>query len=137
MIIPFDTVAALRSLFFDKGPLHGMQLFRRAKAFQRYDLRIWLERRKGDGARAHGLSIDVNSAGAALAKPAAETRATQPEIVSQGIEKGHLRVVDRDRDRLSVDVEGLHNGHEHPPALRQAAPVHSMIRQTSCSWPFH
>lgn len=49
----------------------------------------------------------MNSAGAALAKAAAETRAVQPEIASQGVKKGHIRVVDRDRDRFSVDVSTI------------------------------
>jgi hypothetical protein len=50
----------------------------------------------------------------------------QPEIASQGVEKGHIRVVDRDRDRFSVDVEGLHNRHEHPPASRRLGPFNDL-----------
>ena len=60
-------------------------------------------------ARTDGCTVDVNSAGSALAKAAAETGAMRPEIASQGGEKGHIRVIDRDRTffRLTLRVSTI------------------------------
>src|SRR6266550_1038402 len=48
----------------------------------------------------------LRRAGAALAEPAAESRIDQAQLVAQGIQERHGGVIDLDRSRLAVDVEG-------------------------------
>src|SRR5207245_4496070 len=63
-------------------------------------------------AGAHRLAVDVHRAGAALREAAAEARAVQAEIVPQGVEQRHLRIVYLDRARLAVEDEGNRFRHD-------------------------
>ena len=56
-----------------------------AETFERRDLFLAGIDREGH-AGARRLSVDEDAAGAALAEAATELRATQPEIVAQGVE---------------------------------------------------
>src|ERR1019366_6207740 len=108
-----DAIAALVHLLLDPGGLQRVRLFRRAEARERGD------RPPGDrGHRrdtgAYRLSVDMHRAGAALAEPAAEARIVEAELVAQGVEQGHLGIVDLDRVRLAVDRE-VELRHGHPP----------------------
>jgi hypothetical protein len=47
----------------------------------------------------------MDRAGAALAKTAAEPRTVQFKIITQSIEKRHVRIVYPDNDRVTVHVE--------------------------------
>ncbi len=100
-----DAVAALRGLLVDEGFLHRMQFLRRAEAFQRHHLLLRVHGRQRRDAGADRGAVDMDSAGAALAKPAAEARAVKLKVVAQHIEQRHLRVVVADRDtRLPFTV---------------------------------
>src|SRR6516164_134616 len=55
--------------------------------------------------RTNSDAIDVNRAGTALAKSAAEARAVQSQIVTKCIEQRHLRIVIFHRRWLAIDVE--------------------------------
>ena len=61
-------------------------------------------------ARADGAAVDMHGAGTALRKPAAEARALEPEIVAQRVKQRYVGIVDRDRHRPAIHVEGL-GGH--------------------------
>src|SRR2546428_1928717 len=63
-------------------------------------------------AGAHRLAVDVHRAGAALREAAAEARAVQTEIVPQGVEQRHLRIVNVDRALLAVQDERDRLRHE-------------------------
>ena len=60
-------------------------------------------------ARAHGFAADEHRAGAALAKPAAEARTGEIEIVAKDVEQRRRRL-DLDRVPLAVD-EQVHRSH--------------------------
>ena len=53
----------------------------------------------------------MDGAGTALRKAAAEARIAHAEIVAQGIEQRHLRIVELDRMRLPVDLQANGLGH--------------------------
>src|SRR5262249_41352473 len=76
-----DAVAALRGLRLDEGFLYRMRPLRRAEALERDDLLLRVDARQRRDAGAHGLAVDVNGAGAALAESAAEARPLEREIV--------------------------------------------------------
>ena len=48
----------------------------------------------------------MDRAGAALAEPAAEAGIDQAKVIAEGIEQGHVGVVDLDRPRPTVDLKG-------------------------------
>src|SRR4029078_3389575 len=55
-----DAVAALRGLLVDKGLLHPVRFFRRAKAFQRDNLLVHIDRRKRRDACAARARVDTD-----------------------------------------------------------------------------
>src|SRR5208282_1856334 len=106
-----DAVAALRRLLFDESPLHWMQLLDGAQAFQCHDRIVGGQPRQRCDARARRRSVDMNGAGAALSKPATETRSTKTEIIPQRVKQGHVGVVDGKGHALAIDAERLGQGH--------------------------
>src|SRR6266576_753201 len=64
-----NAVSALRSLLVDEGFLHRMRPLGRAEAFQRYHLRLGIQRGQRRHTRTNGLAIDVDRASAALTEP--------------------------------------------------------------------
>src|SRR5215207_3287714 len=66
-----DAVAALRRLLVEKGLLDGMWIVKRTQSLQRGDLLAGCVTDRVD-AGANGLAVDVDSARAALRKPAAK-----------------------------------------------------------------
>ena len=78
-------VAALGGLLRDERRLHPAGATRIAQTFESHDLFLaGIDREGHAGARRR--SVDEDAAGAALAEAATELRATQPEIVAQGVE---------------------------------------------------
>src|SRR6202008_4220774 len=84
-------------------------------------------------AGAHGFAIHMHRAGAALGKPAAETRTFEFEIVAQDVEKRGVGI-DIDSARLSVHRE-VKSGHIALPgrAIFSAAAGSATVGQ-ACHW---
>src|SRR6266550_1699800 len=100
-----DAIGALVDLLFDPRLLNRVRILRRADAGKRHDF-LAFHRPHGGNAGADRASIDMDRAGAALPEPAAESRIDQAQLVAQGIQERHGGVIDLDRSRLAVDVEG-------------------------------
>src|SRR5713226_8474618 len=108
-----DAIAALHRLILDERFLQGIRIGRGAEALERSDSAFSrvADRKR---ARTYRLAVDMHGAGTALAKAAAEARAMQSEIVAQGVQKRHLRVVHLDGGDLAVHVERDFTGHGFP-----------------------
>jgi hypothetical protein len=102
-------VAALGGLFGNECRLNRMQVFRRAETFQCRDVSI-ADGRHGNLARANGLAIENNRAGAALSETAAKFWAVEAETIAQGIQQRHIGIISVDIMRSPIDaqVHGCH-----------------------------
>src|SRR5262245_24618136 len=100
-----DAVRALIHLFFDPRLLDRVGFFRGADTGKRRDF-LAFHRSNGRDTGTHRVSVNMNRAGATLTEPAAETRIDQAEFVAKSVEKRHRGVVDLDRSRSTVDLEG-------------------------------
>ncbi len=98
------TVPALGGLLGDESRLKCVRLFRCSKTFESCDSapRDLLYGRK---ARAHGLTIDQHSAGAALAESTPEFCTAERERIAQNVKKRLVRIPGIDRNRATVYAE--------------------------------
>jgi len=85
-----DAIPALHRLFVNKGLLNPVHLFSRTQAFEGSDGLI-LGGRQRRNARADGVTVHDDGAGAALRQTAAEFGAVKLQVVAQGIEQRHVR----------------------------------------------
>src|SRR5262249_5546125 len=107
---PAQTVAALKSLLFDKRLLDGMQSVRLRKAVESpetfkgsYAVPVGVGDRRHAGA--DGPSVEQNGACAALSESAAEFGAVELEILLQYVKQGSRWVVNGYVGMLSVDLQ--------------------------------
>src|SRR5215470_4585459 len=89
---PRRAVAALRGLLGDERRLKRIGTGRRAETLDG-DHVLTGERAGRRRAGAEGATIHQHGAGAALAEPAAQARAGQPEVVAQDVQQRHVRVI--------------------------------------------
>src|SRR5207237_7925681 len=82
-----------------------------AETFEGDDL-LCPDRRERHHAGAHRLAVEMHGAGAALGEAAAEARAVESQVIAERVEQRHLGIVDRNRDRSTVDIEGNRGGHD-------------------------
>jgi len=105
--LPGLAIAALRNVFLDPGPLHGMVAVG-GQAFNRGDS---LAADAGDGrnAGARRFAVDVHSAGSAQRHTASEFRPGHIQDIAQHPEQRHIRTDIRQRLGFSIQLES--DGH--------------------------
>src|SRR5215831_20591504 len=113
-----DAVATLCRLLLDEGALHRMRLLGCAEPFESHDLLLCRDLRQRRDAGTHRLAVDMYRAGAALTEPAAKARAMQRQVVAERVKERHVGIIDRDRDRLAIDVERFALSHVCSPGAK-------------------
>jgi hypothetical protein len=91
-----------------EGRLHGMKIAIFCETFDGQDFRTFGLSGK-HGARLHRAAIDMNDAGAALARVAADMRAGETKLIADELDKQRSRL-DVGASGLAVDRHG-NNGH--------------------------
>ena len=81
-----DAITALHGLFVNQSALQRVRSLRSSEPFQRDNLIPVADSRQRQQARPRWLAVDVNRAGAALPKPAAELRSFKAEIIAQKLQ---------------------------------------------------
>ncbi len=98
-----DAIAALHHRIAGENLLQGMRAPERAEPFERDDPPFRRQGIKRNHAGPHGLAVDMNRTGAALAETAAVARRVEIKLVAQRKQERHARVFDFDRDPLAID----------------------------------
>lgn len=101
-----DAGTALHGRLADESLPDRMRVVGRSQSLKGHYLLRRRQRGHGNHAGLHRLAIDMDRAGAALAKPAAKARTIQIESIAQNEEQRHAGIIDLDRDRLPVDMKG-------------------------------
>ena len=109
-----DAVPALGRLLVDERLLQRMGLFRRTKTLQGDNFRTI---NSGDwhDAGAQCLAEIVHRTRATLCQSATEVHAMQPELVTQGVQQGHVRI--GHLQDMWPTVDGEFDGRGHDPTL--------------------
>ena len=119
-----DAIAALRGLVIDECLLKCPGFFWRAKTFEGAH-RALADGCNGQDARERWFSVDQHGAGTTLAKPAAELRTVQGEVIAQRIEQGRCGI---DIQRVAGPIDGEFDHCSSIP-LRIALAVSTRSRQ--------
>src|SRR6266545_6992973 len=115
---PRRTEAALQRVMLPERLLQGMQLAVRGEPFDRRDLAaVGLDGEHG--ARLHREPVEVDGAGAADRRVAADLRAREREVVAEEVDEQRPRL---DLRLVPNAVDGDRNGYHHVPPFRRAPP---------------
>ena len=112
-----DTITALHGLFVNQSALQRVRPSGSSEPFQRDNLIPFADLRERQQARPRWLAVDVDGAGAALPKTAAEFRSLKAEIIAQNVQERGGPVNRRHRDDLTIQPQ-IHSNHRRRLSTR-------------------